>query len=260
MFTEEKNGLKLLRFDVLKGLDGVACAVSTRQGGVSPGPFGGLSLGVGAGDNKEALAKNLELFCAAFGADPARIANMRQRHTANVAVVEAGGQAPAENTDALVTAVPGVALLTRSADCALTVFYDAKHKALGVAHSGWRGALLNANGAMLNVMSMRFGTKPEDIVAGVSPMISSAHYAVREDFLGKLEAFYPGSEHKNFINIQNGIHFFSLRELLRSQLNELGVKNHEFMHLCTYEHKELFYSWRREGAGTGHFGLMAMLK
>jgi YfiH family protein len=259
MKTEEKNGLKLLGFDIFKGQEGLACAVSTRQGGVSTGPYAGLNLGSGTGDKIENVEENLALFCQALGADPARLERMRQRHTANVAVVEAGGSVPPENTDALVTAAPGVPLLGLSADCALTLFYDPSRKVMAVAHSGWRGALLDIYGATLGVMRLRFGCRPGDIIAGVSPMISAAHYPVKEDFLEKLKAFYPGGEDRHFLTLREGRHFFNLRELLRLRLEALGVKRYEFMHLCTYAEKELFYSWRRDGEKTGRFGLLGML-
>jgi YfiH family protein len=259
MHTEEKNGLKLLRFDVFKGLPGLDCAVATRQGGVSAGPYAGLNLGSGTGDKIENVEANLELFCAALGAEPARLGRMRQRHTANVAVIEAGGGTPPDNTDALVTTAPGVPLLALSADCALTVFYDPAHKALAVIHSGWRGALLDVYGAALAAMRLRYGTQPGDVVAGVSPMISAAHYPVKEDFLEKLQAFYPGGANKHFLTLKEGRHFFNLRELLRLRLEALGVGKYEFMHLCTYAEKELFYSWRRDGEKTGRFGLLALL-
>ena len=260
MITEEKKGLKLLRFDCFKGLSGLECAVSTRQGGVSPGSYAGLNLGSGTGDKLENVEENLALFCAALGAEPARLERMRQRHTANVAVIEAGGGVPPDNTDALVTATPGIPLLALSADCALTSFYDPARKALAVIHSGWKGALLDIYGATLAVMKMRFGSDPGDIIAGVSPMISAANYPVREDFMEKLKAFYPAGSDKRFLTLKEGRHFFNLRELLRLRLEALGVKKHEFMHLCTYAEKEMFYSWRREGEKTGRFGLLAMLK
>ncbi|MDD5208001.1 MAG: polyphenol oxidase family protein [Elusimicrobiales bacterium] len=260
MNTEEKNGLKLLRFDSFKELPGLECAVSTRQSGVSTGPYAGLNLGSGTGDKIENVEENLGLFCAALGAEPARLERMRQRHTANVAVMTAGGGVPPENTDALLTAVPGIPLLALSADCALTAFYDPARKVLAVIHSGWRGAFLDIYGATLAVMKMQFGSEPGDILAGVSPMISAANYPVREDFMEKLKAFYPGGADKRFLTLKEGRHFFNLRELLRLRLEALGVRKHEFMHLCTYSEKEMFYSWRRDGEKTGRFGLMAMLK
>lgn len=259
MIIEEKDGLKLLRFDSFKGLTGVNCAVSTRQGGVSPGPYAGLNLGNSAGDKIENVEENLSLFCAAMGAEPARLERMRQQHTANVAVVEAGGGAPPENTDALITAGTGIPLLALSADCALTVLYDPVHEVIAVIHSGWRGAFLDIYGAVLAVMKLRFGSQPGDLLAGISPLISAANYPVREDFLEKLKAFYPGGADKHFLTMHEGRHFFNLRELLRQRLEALGVKKHEFMHLCTYGEKEMFYSWRRDGGKTGRFGLMAVL-
>jgi len=260
MHTEKKNGLELLRFDSFKDLAGLECAVSTRAGGVSSGPYAGLNLGSAAGDDLEKVDENLALFCAALGAEPARLTRMRQRHTANVAVVEAGGGAPPENTDALITSAPGVPLLALSADCALTAFYDPSNGAVAVIHSGWRGAFLDIYAAVLAAMKLRFGSRPEDIIAGVSPMISAAHYPVREDFMEKLKAFYPDGADKRFLALKEGRHYFNLRELLRLRLEALGVKKHEFMHLCTYTEKDMFYSWRRDGEKSGRFGLMAMLR
>ncbi|MDD2804621.1 MAG: polyphenol oxidase family protein [Elusimicrobiales bacterium] len=259
MQTEIKNGLKLLRFDIFRGQAGLNCAVTTRQGGVSAGPYAGLNLGTGTGDKIENAEENLGLVCEALGAEPARVERMRQRHTANVAVLEAGGGAPPENTDALVTGTPGVPLLGLSADCALTCFYDPVHKAIAVAHSGWRGALLDVYGTTLAAMRLRFGTEPGDLLAAVGPIISAAQYPVREDFLEKLKAFYPDGGDKRFLNLKEGRHYFNLRELLRCRLEALGVRRHEFMHLCTYTEKELFYSWRRDGEKTGRFGLIATL-
>lgn len=259
MHTEDRNGLKLLRFDVFRDETGLECAVSTRGGGASSGGYAGLNLGEESGDAPENVERNLALFCAALGAEPGRLARMRQRHTANVAVARGGGAA-AENVDALVTAETGVPLLAVSADCALTVFYDRVHGAAAVAHSGWRGALLDVYGAVLDVMRLNFGTEPGDVSAGVSPMISAANYPVREDFLKVLKSFYPGGADRPFLMLKEGRHFFNLRELLRLRLESLGVRRYESMHLCTYSEKELFYSWRRDGEGTGRFGLLAMLK
>jgi len=259
MYTEEKNGLKLLRFDCFKGEPGLACAVSTRPGGVSSGPYAGLNLGPGSGDRPEDVVRNLEIFCEAFGAEPARLGRMRQRHTANVAVLEGGGGAPPENTDAIVTAERGLPLLALSADCALTALYDRRRRVIAAVHTGWRGAFLGAHAAALNVMRLRFGTDPADVTAAVSPAISQAHYPVKDDFLEKLKTFFP-EDARRFAALKEGAHFFNLRELLRWQFEGLGIGRHEFMHLCTYSEKELFYSWRRDGERTGRFGLAVMLE
>ena len=164
------------------------------------------------------------------------------------------------NTAALITNVKGVPLLALSADCALAVLYDPAHAALGVCHSGWRGAMLNICAQTAAAMRLRYGTKPEDLIVGVSPMISAEHYPVKEDFMEKLRAFCPEDVSRKCLRLKEGRHHFNLKELLKYQLHTLGVKNYEFAHLCTYAGRDLFYSWRRDGENAGHFGLLAYLK
>ena len=158
------------------------------------------------------------------------------------------------------TDLKNVPLLALSADCALTVFYDPVRSALAVVHSGWRGAMLNIYGAAAAVMKLRFGTAPGDIIAGISPMISAENYPVKDDLLEKLKTFCPDDAVRKCLITKAGRRHFSLKDLLKSQLVALGVKNYEFAHMCTYANKDLFYSWRRDGEQAGRFGLIAMLK
>ena len=266
MITEEKSGLKLLKFENLAGKTGLVHAVTTRQGGISPEPYDSLNLGFGTLDLPENAAENLKLLCGAMDLPFDRTVRMRQAHTANVRVIGPdfgfGAAAPSapENTDALVTDLKSVPLLALSADCALTVFYDPVRSALAVVHSGWRGAMLNIYRAAAAVMKLRFGTGPGDLIAGVSPMISAENYPVKDDLLEKLKLFYPDDVVRKCLITKAGRRHFSLKDLLKSQLIALGVKNYEFAHLCTYADKDLFYSWRRDGEHAGRFGLIAMLK
>ena len=288
MITEEKNGLKLFKFEGLAGETGLVHAVTTRRGGISPEPYASLNLGFGTKDLPENAVENLKLVCAAMDLPFGKTVRMRQAHTANVRVIgpgfgsrsvptgagqyksslmpvsgdKFGGTAPQapEATDALVTNLKGVPLLALSADCALTVLYDPVRSVLGVAHSGWRGAMLNVCGAAAAVMKLQFGTMPGDLIAGVSPMISAENYPVKDDLLEKLKMFYPDDVVRKCLLTRAGRHHFSLKDLLKSQLVALGVKNYEFAHMCTYANEDLFYSWRRDGEQAGRFGLIAMLK
>ncbi len=55
--------------------------------------------------------------------------------------------------------------------------------------------------------------------------------------------------------------YFDLWRANRAQLQAVGVRhaNIETAEICTMCGGGLFYSFRREGAGCGHFGLMAGL-
>ena len=252
MYFEEKNGVKILKFDILKHESGVLCGVSTRRR-----PDGGeMDLGVAARGAAGAPFSNLSLFCSAL--DINSVAFMRQRHTANVAFASAGGEY-FENTDCLVTDRPGLGLLTVAADCGMVCFYDSRHGALAVMHGGWRGTMLNVYGAALAVMRLRFGTGPDDVIACAAPMISAANYEVKEDFVASLRSFRPG-DYRSFLSSAAGKTFFDLRSMISARLSELGITRTEFSGFCTCGEPELFPSWRRDGAATRHFGMLAALK
>jgi hypothetical protein len=55
---------------------------------------------------------------------------------------------------------------------------------------------------------------------------------------------------------------FDLWEANRRELVDAGVQaaNVEIAGICTMCRTDIFYSFRREGAGGGHFGLMAALR
>ena len=59
---------------------------STRKGGVSPGPYESLNLGILTEDDPARVARNRELLAEALGRDPARVAMGWQVHGAEVQV------------------------------------------------------------------------------------------------------------------------------------------------------------------------------
>ena len=67
-------------------------AFSTREGGVSDGPYASLNLGRMTGDDVERVDENRRLLCAAVGADPERLALNRQVHSTLVHRAEPGAR------------------------------------------------------------------------------------------------------------------------------------------------------------------------
>jgi YfiH family protein len=177
------NGVRTWHFD-LDGPD-VLAAVTTRHGGRSAGPYRGLDLAFHVGDDPGAVAENRALVCEALDVPSLTVPD--QRHGRAVAVVDAASagaghrsQADAEATlpatDALVTDLPGVALAILVADCAPIVLYDPARRALGVAHAGRRGVVLDVVGATVGVLAERFGSAPADLLVGVGPCIGAESY------------------------------------------------------------------------------------
>src|SRR5215468_8348701 len=93
---------------------------STREGGVSEGPYAWLNLGAKWGDDPARVRENRRRFFRAAGIEG--VFSVSQVHGAEVAVVDAALAGDPEavartRADALVTQLPGVAVAVYTADC-----------------------------------------------------------------------------------------------------------------------------------------------
>ena len=108
---------------------------TTREGGVSEGPFRSLNLSAATGDDPERVAENQRRVLAAFGHPP--VAGLRQVHGTEVHPVEGPGL---WEGDGLLTRTPGLLLRVGVADCYPLLLYHPKG-AVGALHAGWRGVV-----------------------------------------------------------------------------------------------------------------------
>ncbi len=125
--------------------------------------------------------------CAALTAQfpGARIAAPLPIHGATVGTVtgnESFHEAHAlfAQTDALVTAVPGIVLTVTVADCLPVFFFDPVVGTIGLAHAGWRGLVASPQDVLAATVQalVALGSKPGDIRAEVGPSVGPCHYAV----------------------------------------------------------------------------------
>lgn len=234
MRVDARGGVRLLLFE---GLDapGLTCAHSTAP------------LDVRRPDERRRLVTALDL-------DPDRIASPVQVHGATVVRVDAPPSGPVE-ADGLVTATEGLALLLKAADCSLVVVADPLRRAVGVAHAGWRGAALGVVENLIAALAKEFGSRPEDLVAGVGPTIGAPRYAVGREVLDAFRRRVPWAE--EYAPTIDGHLRFDVAGANARALRESGVGRVETSGLCTHERADLLFSYRREGPGAGHHGLVA---
>ena len=90
-------------------------AFSTREGGVSEGPFASLNLALRAGDEPDAVQENRRRLCAEVGANLDALSLNRQTHTTLVHRAHRGKKG--EPGDGLWTDEPGLPILAMGADC-----------------------------------------------------------------------------------------------------------------------------------------------
>lgn len=228
---------------------GIRHAFTTRIGGFSRGPYASLNLGRAVDDDPHAVARNRALVLAALGLTGAREVEAAQIHGAVVAVV---GPAEAgriiEGVDGLVTADPHTVLAMHAADCVPLLLADPRRRVVGAVHAGWRGTAAGVTLEAVTVMADRYDCRPEDLRAAIGPCIGPCHYEVDEPVMARLRR-WPWWEEVAIANAR-GRWQLDLRAANRRQLIDAGVplQQIETLDWCTFEHPELFYSYRRDGA------------
>jgi YfiH family protein len=256
VLRREVNSLVFYRFDNLASYDEVFHGVFTRLGGVSLSPYDSLNVGHFIGDNHRAVEANHDLICQALGISQRDIATAHQVHGSQVALVkpdDCGRVIPA--TDALVTDTPGVALMLRFADCLPVLLYDPVHRAIGLAHAGWKGTIGGIAAKTVSAMLEACGSRPGDIVAGLGPCIGPYCYQVGTEVVELVKASLNPWE--GILQPQgDGSFHFDLWEANRRQLAELGVGKIAVIQLCTACRTDEFFSHRAEGGHTGRFAVI----
>jgi len=107
-----------------------------------------------------------------------------QVHGATVRVVDAPGGVQGAEGDALVTAVPGVALAVFTADCA-PVALSSPEGIVGVVHAGWRGTEAGVVEAAVAAMRELGATHVEAVLG---PCIRAECYEFGEHDLDRVAA------------------------------------------------------------------------
>lgn len=229
---------KLKKFENLKH-----CFFS-RKNGVSQGFYESLNCGLGSGDKKENILKNLELASEKIGCKKESLITLNQKHSNQVIYFE--NETDVKNKlhgDAIVSKVKNIGISILAADCAPILFYDPKNKIIACAHSGWKGAL---NGIIKNTIKKfnELNSNNNDLIAVVGPCIKKQNYKVKIDFFKK----FVTQDKKNesfFEKINNEKYTFDLRGFINKEISNLNVKNIENIEIDTFSEKEFFYSYRR---------------
>lgn len=207
------------------------------------------------------LGRGVRAFTAGRDVDlPCAVVQPHQTHSVNVVCVDRPDltREDLEGVDALVTDLPDVAIGVRTADCIPVLLYDPVHRAIGAAHSGWRGTVNMISKKTVMEMCRLFATRPENIIAVIGPGIGYDSFQVGDDVaLTFKESGFPIEKIWSFRGARKegtmeGGHHIDLKECVRYSLIECGVsqKNITFSNIDTYTDNN-FYSARREGISCG---------
>jgi YfiH family protein len=217
---------------------------TTRAGGVSAPPFDTFNLGDHVGDDPAAVAANRARLAAIIGLVEGQVIWMNQVHGDRVAVVDRPCGTAVDDTDALVTSAPRLALAVLSADCVPVLMADARAGVVAAVHAGRVGAQKGVVARALEAMAA-LGAHPHDISALLGPAVSGRNYEVPAAMATEVEAALPGSR----TTTSAGRPGLDLRTGIAYQLKGLGVTAIDVDPRCTVDDTALFS--HRRGAPTG---------
>ena len=255
-YTLHREGER--QFLTLRALENYDCLrhlFTTRWGGVSEGCCANWNFGARELDREDNIRRNYEILAEVMGTEADRIVTTAQTHTTNLRVVTeqdcgkgAVRQRDYTDVDGLLTACPGVLLVTGHADCNAVFFFDPVRKVIGLAHSGWRGTLAGISRIMVETMGSRFGCRPGDLITGLGPALCRDCFEVDEDVAQAFFARDPAFT--SFARREGSKYYLDLKRIIRRDLLQAGVLPEHFsdMKLCTRCEKDMFFSHR------GHHG------
>ena len=226
---------------------------TTRAGGVSVPPFDTFNLGDHVGDDPVAVAANRARLAKATGLGEGRVVWMNQVHGDRVEFVENPQARAFDDTDALVTARPRLALAVVTADCVPVLMADARAGVVAAVHAGRVGAQKGVVARALEMM-VKAGANAEDVSVLLGPAVSGRNYEVPVAMADEVEAALPGSRTVT----AKGTPGLDLRAGIARQLTDLGVTAISVDPRCTVADPTLF-SHRRE-ALTGRLACLVWLE
>ncbi|MEU6647481.1 peptidoglycan editing factor PgeF [Saccharomonospora sp. NPDC046836] len=218
--------------------------VTTRAGGVSKPPFDSFNLGGHVGDAPAAVTANRHRLATELGLREEQLAWMEQVHGRTATIVDGTEDRPAEATDALVTARPGVAVVALVADCVPLLLGDPEAGVVAAVHAGRVGARVGVVPAALAAMRS-LGAEPGRIEALLGPSVCGQCYEVPAEMADDVEAHLPGSKCRS----RAGTAALDLRAGLWRQLADAGVGKIGVDPRCTVEDDTLFSHRRQQPTG-----------
>ncbi len=232
------------------GIHDVACAFTSRRGGVSEPPHDSANLSFEVEDEKDAVSENRRLIHDRLGLTG--WCECRQIHGDAIHFDPKPTQPedmPVLEGDGMTTATPGYGLVIKTADCQPVLLAHRSGKFIAGLHVGWRGNKCNFPASGVRRFCEMYNLKAQDIFAVRGPSLSPS----ASQFINFEDDFGPGFQKYFSPKTQTA----DLWRMTRDQLAGAGVPEEQIfgMDLCTMGLDDTFFSYRKSCAspvkGTG---------
>lgn len=178
---------------------------------------------------REVRLSDKNLLSSVTGLDPENIVMLEQIHEDDILVVDSFPEVNLPSygeADGLITALPGIALVIRSADCVPVFIFDDAKKVLGAVHSGWKGTKLDVAGKCIEKMKSDFSCEPGKMNVFILPSIGPEMYEVNEDVAKHFPDNTFSREGKLFVDLWGSIKKSCVRAgIPKDQIFNTGICN-----------------------------------
>ena len=232
--------------------DGVEAFSTLRCTDLPEQPYEGFNACHYTGDSPDHVSACRINLCKKLGIPGHNLIIPRQTHSANITIVD-HTPFPAQSLDdidALVTALPDVALCINTADCVPIVLADTQAGIIAAVHSGWRGTVARIAARTVETMCS-LGADPSRIHAAMGPSICPACFEVGPEVAEIFNRSFPGTP----TVISSGVSkpHVDLPAAISATLTECGLPpgNISTPAACSFHTPHQFFSARRLGIASG---------
>jgi YfiH family protein len=188
------------------------------------------------------------------GMDLPQIFWRKQVHGDDILIASGGVGASkgCPDADAFITQEKNLPIAIRTADCVPVFIFDPHHRAIGLAHAGWKGTHKAIAAKTVQKMQEKFNSQPSDLKIVLGPSIRDCCYQVGKEF----REYFPA-----YVRDRGGFLYVDIISANRDQLLQSGVRLENIFDsgICTCCNKDHF-SFRRDGAQAGRMISLMMLK
>lgn len=264
--TGDGTELEYLTFPLLEKTGTVKHLFTTRLGGVSREEFTSMNFSIDRGDRKENVMTNYGRIAEVLGCNVEDMTASHQTHTTNIRRVRAQDRGKGivrtrdyEDVDGLVTDEQGIVLVTFYADCVPLYFVDPAHRAIGLAHSGWKGTVGRMGECMVRAMEENFESRPEELYAAVGPSICRDCYEVGEEVAEQFAGFGGDVVTPGKCAGKYQLDLWLANEMILTQAG-IPAAQIAVTDICTCHNPEYLFSHRASKGRRGNLGAFMMLK
>ena len=241
-------------------------AFTTRYGGVSEGIFSSMNLSLSGKDSREYVEENYRIMCDALNMPMENIIRTKQVHKTNVRAVTADDcvglfDCYVEDSDGLLTDVPGIPLIAFTADCIPILLYDPVRRVIGAVHAGWRGTTAGIAEIALLKMASVYGSDPKDVRCAIGPGIGSCCFETDRDVPEAILNIL-GREGEQYFRPEGAKYYADIKGVNKALLIRAGAleKNIEVSDECSMCLNEKYWSHRYTKGRRGNQACVIMLR